>query len=42
MAEWSALQTGKRGYPGSIPAKVKTFFLVESRISINTLLVILN
>ena len=26
MARWSALQTGKHGYPGSIPDKVKTFF----------------
>ena len=26
MAEWSALQTGKRGDPSSIPAEVKTFF----------------
>ena len=26
MAEWSALQTGKRGNPSSIPDKVKTFF----------------
>ena len=26
MAEWSALQTGKRGYSSSIPAEVKTFF----------------
>ena len=26
MAEWSALQTGKRGDPSSIPAKFKTFF----------------
>ena len=26
MAEWLALQTGKRGDSGSIPAKVKTFF----------------
>ena len=26
MAEWSALQTGKRGDSSSIPAKVKTFF----------------
>ena len=25
MAEWSALQTGKRGDSGSIPAEVKTF-----------------
>ena len=42
MAEWSALQTGKRGDPSSIPAKVKTFFSGESRISNNTMLVILN
>ena len=26
MAEWIALRTGNRGDPGSIPAKVKTFF----------------
>ena len=26
MAEWSALQTSKRGDPSSIPAGVKTFF----------------
>ena len=26
MAEWSALQTGKRGVSGSIPAEGKTFF----------------
>ena len=26
MAEWLALQTGKRGYPSSIPAEVKSFF----------------
>ena len=26
MAEWSALQTGKRGDSSSIPAQVKTFF----------------
>ena len=32
MAEWSALQTGKCGYPSSIPAKVQTFFLKESSL----------
>ena len=26
VAEWSALQTGKRGDSNSIPAEVKTFF----------------
>ena len=26
VAEWSALQPGKRGDSGSIPAKVETFF----------------
>jgi len=26
MAEWSALQTDKRGDSGSIPAVVETFF----------------
>ena len=26
VAEWSALQTGKRGDSSSIPAEVKTFF----------------
>ena len=26
VAEWSALQTGKRGDSSSIPAKVRTFF----------------
>ena len=26
MAEWSALQTSKRGYPSSTPVEVKTFF----------------
>ena len=42
MAEWSALQTAKRGAPSSIPAEVKTFFSEESRVSNNTLLVVLN
>ena len=32
IAEWSALQTGKRGDPGSIPAKVKTFYSKESSL----------
>ena len=31
VAEWSALQTGKRRDSGSIPAEVKTFFSEESR-----------
>ena len=26
VAEWSALRTGNRGYPSSIPAKDKNFF----------------
>ena len=26
MAEWSALQSSKRGDPSSIPAEVKSFF----------------
>jgi len=26
VAEWSALQTGKRGDSSSVPAEVKTFF----------------
>ena len=26
VAEWSALSTGNRGDPSSIPVKVKTFF----------------
>ena len=32
VAEWSALQTGNRGYPSSIPAKIKTFFSEESKV----------
>ena len=32
VAEWSALQTGKCGYPSSILAKVKTFFSEKSRL----------
>ena len=27
MTEWSALQTRKRGDPGSNPVQVKTFFV---------------
>ena len=42
VAEWSALQTGKRGDSGSIPARVKSFFSEESLVSNNTLLVVLN
>ena len=30
VAEWSALHTGKRGDPSSIPAEVKAFFGKES------------
>ena len=42
MAEWSALQTYKCGYSGSIPAEIKFLFLEELIVLINTLLVILN
>jgi len=42
MAEWSALQTDKRGDSGSIPAVVKTFFMEESKVSNEILVVILN
>ena len=42
VAEWSALQTGKRGDSSSIPAEDKTLFFEESRISNNKLVVILN
>jgi len=43
MAEWSALQTDKRGDSGSIPAVVKTFFLWRNqKVSNEILVVILN
>ena len=32
MAEWSALQSGKRGDSSSIPAKIKIFFSGESSL----------
>ena len=33
VPQWLALQTGKRGDSGSIPAKVKTFFgLLNSKL----------
>ena len=35
VAEWSALQTDKRGDSSSIPANINTFFFQESRISNN-------
>ena len=42
MAEWSALQTGKRMDSSSIPAVDKPFFSEESKVANNTLIVVLN
>ena len=45
IAEWSALQTGKRGDPGSIPAKVKVFFFftgIKNFVNYNVCLFELN